>query len=187
MLPPIFRPPPSSRSKATPRPINDNVISSHRQRDRDLHASGSYDPRDTPAEFRKARDGRRKHTTAHPPPSLRDIAEQAYDDLETGAEAEAPEAPEGEAPAEEPLASDDRPRDKSGRWVAKSEAQPGEAIAQPPPPADPAQKPEVSETRATEPDPALRQQRGAIRSPSTGAPKTKRPSPSCLRKDRPSS
>ena len=34
-----------------------------------------------------------------PPPSLRDIAEQAYDDLETGAEAEAPEAPEGEAPS----------------------------------------------------------------------------------------
>ena len=47
-------------------PINDNVISSHRQRDRDLHASGSYDPRDTPAEFRKAQDGRRKHTTKRP-------------------------------------------------------------------------------------------------------------------------
>jgi hypothetical protein len=41
-------------------PINDATISSHRQRDRDLHASGSYDPRDTPAEFRKAQDGRRK-------------------------------------------------------------------------------------------------------------------------------
>ena len=92
-----------------------------------------------------------------PPPSLRDIAEQAYDDLETGAEAEAPEAPEGEAPAEEPLASDERPRDKSGRWVAKSEAQTGEAIARPPPPADPAQKPKDSEPRATEPDPAVAQ------------------------------
>jgi hypothetical protein len=41
-------------------PIDDSTISSHRQRDRDLHQSGSYDPRDTPAEFRKAKDGRRK-------------------------------------------------------------------------------------------------------------------------------
>jgi hypothetical protein len=88
-----------------------------------------------------------------PPPSLRDIAEQAYDDLESGAD----EAP-AEASAEEPLASDDRPRDKSGRWVAKSEAQPGEAIERPPA-VDPAPKPEVSETRATEPDPAAPQAR----------------------------
>jgi len=36
------------------------TISSHRQRERDLNNSGSYDPRDTPAEFRKAKDGRRK-------------------------------------------------------------------------------------------------------------------------------
>ena len=43
-----------------PSPIDDSTISSHRQRDRDLHNSGSYDPRDTPAAFRKARDGRRK-------------------------------------------------------------------------------------------------------------------------------
>ena len=41
-------------------PIDERSISSHRQRDRDLHNSNSYDPRDTPAEFRKARDGRRK-------------------------------------------------------------------------------------------------------------------------------
>jgi hypothetical protein len=87
------------------------------------------------------------------PPSLRDIAEAAYDDLEAGAdEAEAPSEPR-EA-AEEPLASDDRPRDKSGRWVAKSTIQPGEAIARAPQPADPAPKPEVSETRVPEPDPA---------------------------------
>ena len=52
------------------------------------------------------------------PPSLRDIAEQAYTDLETEAEA-AGEGSEGEGAAEEPVASDDRPRDKSGRWVAK--------------------------------------------------------------------
>jgi len=35
-------------------PIDDAVISSHRQRDRDLHHSGSYDLRDTPAAFKKA-------------------------------------------------------------------------------------------------------------------------------------
>ena len=50
-------------------PIDDSTISSHRQRDKDLHHSGSYDPRDTPAEFRKAKDGRRKfarRTAAEP-------------------------------------------------------------------------------------------------------------------------
>ena len=41
-------------------PIDDTSISSHRQRDKDLHKSGSYDPRDTPAAFRKARDARRQ-------------------------------------------------------------------------------------------------------------------------------
>ena len=52
-----------------PSPIDDKPISSHRQRDRDLHSSGSYDPRDTPASFRKAQDGRRKfakRTAAEP-------------------------------------------------------------------------------------------------------------------------
>jgi hypothetical protein len=39
-------------------PVETGTISSHRQRDKDLHNSGSYDPRDTPAEFRKARDAR---------------------------------------------------------------------------------------------------------------------------------
>ena len=39
-------------------PINDNTISSTRQRERDLHHSGSYDPRDEPAAFKKARDER---------------------------------------------------------------------------------------------------------------------------------
>jgi hypothetical protein len=39
-------------------PVNDNAISSSRQRERDLHNSGSYDPRDTPAAFKKARDVR---------------------------------------------------------------------------------------------------------------------------------
>jgi hypothetical protein len=86
-------------------------------------------------------------------PSLRDIAEQAYDSLENSAE-EVSRKPQDASEPSEPLASDDRPRDKSGRWVSKSsEAQPGEAIARPPA-ADPALKPEVSETRATEPDPA---------------------------------
>ena len=39
-------------------PVDGGTISSHRQRDRDLDASGSYDPRDTPAAFRRARDAR---------------------------------------------------------------------------------------------------------------------------------
>jgi hypothetical protein len=39
-------------------PVNDNTVSSPRQRERDLHHSGSYDPRDTPVEFKKARDVR---------------------------------------------------------------------------------------------------------------------------------
>jgi hypothetical protein len=84
------------------------------------------------------------------PPSLRDIAEQAYDDIEAGVEAEAPEGPAEEGVAEEPLAFDDRPRDKSGRWVSKSQdAQPGEAIE----PLDPAPKRQL-ETQKTEADPA---------------------------------
>jgi len=50
-------------------PIDGNSISSHRQRDKDLHNSGSYDPRDTPASFRRAKDVRRKfqrRTAAEP-------------------------------------------------------------------------------------------------------------------------
>jgi len=39
-------------------PINDNIISSARERERDLHHSGSYDPRDTPAAFKKAKHER---------------------------------------------------------------------------------------------------------------------------------
>ena len=88
------------------------------------------------------------------PPSLRDIAEAAYDSLENQAE----EVSEPQESSEEPLASDERPRDKQGRWVAKSEAQTGEAIERPPP-ADPALKPEVSKDRAEEPDPAAAQAR----------------------------
>jgi hypothetical protein len=51
-------------------PIDDRTISSHRQRDKDLHNSGSYDKRDTPASFRRAQDGRRefaKRSAAQPP------------------------------------------------------------------------------------------------------------------------
>lgn len=52
-------PAPSVQSfEAYSSPIDDNTISSSRQRDRDLHNSGSYDPRDTPASFKKARDVR---------------------------------------------------------------------------------------------------------------------------------
>ena len=85
-----------------------------------------------------------------PPPSLRDIAEQAYDDLEEGAAAEGPGPVESEGSGEEPLASDDRPRDKSGRWVTKSEGPPpGEAIE----PLDPAPKPKI-EVQKPPTDPA---------------------------------
>ena len=52
-----------------PSPINERTISSHRQRDRDLDNSGSYDPRDTPAEFRKAQHGRRKQSRRGSEPS----------------------------------------------------------------------------------------------------------------------
>jgi hypothetical protein len=94
-----------------------------------------------------------------PQPSLRDIAEQAYDELENGADEAPSEAPQQLEDASEPLASDDRPRDKSGRWVAKQTVQPGEAIARPPQLADPAPKPEVTGTSAQEPDPAAVQAR----------------------------
>jgi hypothetical protein len=87
-----------------------------------------------------------------PQPSLREIAEAAYDSLENSAE-EVTQEPQEPAEPAEPLASDDRPRDKSGRWVAKSTVQPGEAIERPPL-ADPAPKQKVSEPSATEPDPA---------------------------------
>jgi len=85
-------------------------------------------------------------------PSLREIAEAAYDEVENAA----PEAEEAAAPAEgaeEAVASDDRPRDKQGRWISKSEIPPGEAIDKPR--VDPApRKPEVTGPSATEPDPA---------------------------------
>jgi hypothetical protein len=94
-----------------------------------------------------------ENPTNEAPPSLRDIAEQAYDDLEAGAEDQAPAVP-AEAPAQEasdePLASDDRPRDKSGRWVAKDGSQPGEAIE----PLDPAPKPRIDVQKPPTADPA---------------------------------
>lgn len=39
-------------------PIDDATISSSRQRERDLHNSGSYDPRDTPVAFKRAQNVR---------------------------------------------------------------------------------------------------------------------------------
>jgi len=50
-------------------PVDDATISSHRQRDRDLYNSGSYDPRDTPAAFRRAQDGRRQSAERSAPKS----------------------------------------------------------------------------------------------------------------------
>jgi hypothetical protein len=87
------------------------------------------------------------------PPSLRDIAEQVYDDLETGAEAPAEAegpGPDDEGGAEETLAGDARPRDKQGRWVPKSERQPGEAVE----PLDPAPKAPIQATQKPTADPA---------------------------------
>ena len=185
MLPPIFRLPPSSRSRATPRRSTTTLFR------RTGSATAICTPLvpttpETPPQSSGEPEMAGENNDNEAPPSLRDIAEQAYDDLENAVEPQEGESPEGEAPAEEPLASEERPRDKSGRWVAKSEAQPGEAIKQSP--ADPAPKPKVSETQAPEPDPAAaNRRRRAIRSPSTGAPKTKPLSRSCPRRVRPSS
>ena len=41
-------------------PVHGHLIRSKREHDRDLHASGSYDPRDTPASHLRARDVRLK-------------------------------------------------------------------------------------------------------------------------------
>jgi hypothetical protein len=47
-------------------PIDDRPITSHRQRERDLHQSDSYDRRDSPAAFRKARDVRYQQQRRQP-------------------------------------------------------------------------------------------------------------------------
>jgi hypothetical protein len=93
-----------------------------------------------------------------PPPSLRDIAEAAYDEVEQSAREQdqpvSPEAPSEGPPGDVPqetIAPDDRPRDKQGRWVAKS-SQPGEADV----PRVPA-PPKIPETQAPAPDPAAAQ------------------------------
>jgi hypothetical protein len=39
-------------------PVDDRLIRSNHEREIDLQNSGSYDPRDTPATFRKIRDAR---------------------------------------------------------------------------------------------------------------------------------
>lgn len=100
--------------------------------------------------------------TNGPLPSLRDIAEAAYDEVEQAAaeqdqpssEAGADQGP-GPGADEETLAEGSQPRDKSGRWVSKAgEPQPGVAVE----PLDPAPKaPKVSETQAAKPDPAAAQ------------------------------
>ena len=96
-----------------------------------------------------------EHNENSPPPSLRDIAEQAYDDVETDALAEGPGPGESEGGQDEPLAQDDRPRDKSGRWVPKSEGtRPGEAIE----PLDPAPRHKI-EAQTPPADPAAQQAR----------------------------
>jgi hypothetical protein len=93
-----------------------------------------------------------ENSTNEAPPTLRDIAEQAYDDVEESAGLEGP-GPEAEAVGEEPLAEDSRPRDKSGRWVSKSEAPPSEAIE----PLDPASKQRIDVQKPEAADPAAAQ------------------------------
>lgn len=94
-----------------------------------------------------------ENSTNEPLPSLRDIAEQAYDDVEEGAGLDEGPGPEAEGVGEEPLAEDSRPRDKSGRWVSKSEAQPSEAIE----PLDPASKQRIEGQKPEAADPAAAQ------------------------------
>jgi hypothetical protein len=55
---------------AYPSPIDGRPITSSRQRERDLHNSGSYDKRDEPASYKKAKHARREwqqRTAAKPP------------------------------------------------------------------------------------------------------------------------
>ena len=97
-----------------------------------------------------------------PPPSLRDIAEAAYDEVENDALPEALPEPSEQGVAEEPLASDDKPRDKSGRWVAKSEGpKPGEAIE----PLDPAPKKSIQDQTPPTADPAAASQARSNQAP----------------------
>ena len=44
-------------------PIDDRPITSHRERERDLARSGSYDPRDATQKMKEAIHGRRKRPT----------------------------------------------------------------------------------------------------------------------------
>ena len=131
--PPIFRPPPCSRSRAIVSPDRRRLDLVAPPARRDLHASGSYDPRDTPAAFKKAKDVRHQQQRQRRRHRALEISpKQAYDDLEAGAEAEGP-GPADEAPAEEPLASDDRPRDKVGPLGRQSTETPaGRSNRQPP-------------------------------------------------------
>ena len=96
-----------------------------------------------------------------PPESLRDIAEAAYDDLEN-ASLVPDQEPLAESGNEEPLAEAGQPRDKSGRWVPKSERQPGEAIE----PLDPAPKrPVLDDQRPPPTDPAAATQARSNQAP----------------------
>jgi hypothetical protein len=52
-----------------PSPVTGQSISSHRQRERDLHSSGSYDTRDTPPAFKEARHARRQARRTYGEPS----------------------------------------------------------------------------------------------------------------------
>ena len=91
-------------------------------------------------------------------PSLRDIAEQAYDDLESRKPRPRAPGPEADAPAEEPLASDDRPRDKSGPLGAQVR-RPSRVkqSASPSLPIQPRRNQKFPRPSAADPDPAAAQ------------------------------
>ena len=86
-----------------------------------------------------------------PAPSLRDIAEQAYDDLETGAETEAPRPLKGKPLPKSLL----HPRkDRAIKAVAGSPSRRPSRVKQSENPPIQPRRNQNSEPRATEPDPA---------------------------------
>lgn len=91
--------------------------------------------------------------------SLRDIAEQTYDDVVENADAEDVGGPvvEPEAPAEPelPLEPGERPRDERGRWVAKHPVEGEAAAATPPSPKPSTQEPQQPHPAPEQPAPGV--------------------------------
>ena len=182
MPPPIFRPPPCRvRELREPdRRQHDLVAPPARTRPPQLR---QLRPQGHPRSIQESTRWQAKITKRAAPPSLRDIAEQAYDDLET----RAPRPPRARAPNPRPLPKNplhpttDRainraagypsPEHPAGRSNRASRSSPEETNSRP------------DATRLIQP---LRpKRREAIRSRSTGARKTRRLSPSFRRRGNP--